>query len=376
MRFADEALPPALRDLRARVRAFLEAERVAGSFTPMVDSWTRFDAAFSLKCAEQGLLGMTLPRKYGGHGRSALERHVVVEEMLAAGAPVGAHWIADRQSGGQILEFGSEAARQRLLPRITEGRCFFSIGMSEPQAGSDLSAVRTRAERHGDHWRLLGRKIWTTNAHRSDYMVALARTSPPGPDRHAGFTQFIVDLKGAGVTVSPIADLGGEAEFNEVLLDGAPVADDFVLGTVGGGWALVMHELAAERSGPERFLSTFPLLVALVRRLGAEGGDAAAEAIGRLVAHLATLRAMSVTVAGMLAGGESPELEAVLVKDLGNGFEREVPEIARRLAPPRAAGDEYEAALARAVLRSPAFTLRGGTRELLRGVIARRLGSL
>ena len=135
----------------------------------------------------RGWIGMTWPTRYGGHERSALERYVVIEELLAAGAPVYAHWVADRQSGPLLLRFGSEEQRQTILPRIAAGECYFAIGMSEPDSGSDLASVRTRAERTNDGWRIDGTKVWTSNAHRSHYMIALCCTGPArrGPARRA-----------------------------------------------------------------------------------------------------------------------------------------------------------------------------------------------
>ena len=133
--------------VRAEVRAFLAAELEAGTFTTHVDTWlSGVDPAFSRKLGERGWLGMTWPKKYGGHERSAMERYAVTEELLAAGAPVAAHWIADRQSGPNLLAYGTEKQRQEILPRIAAGECFFVIGMSEPDSGSDLASIRTRAK--------------------------------------------------------------------------------------------------------------------------------------------------------------------------------------------------------------------------------------
>jgi alkylation response protein AidB-like acyl-CoA dehydrogenase len=368
--------------MRHRVREFLAGERAANRFTPHSNCWIHYDQEFSRRCGEHGFIGVIFPREYGGAGGTTLERYVVYEEMLAAGAPVGLHWIADRQSGPAILRHGSEVARRRVLPEIAAGRCCIGIGMSEAGAGSDLAAVRTRAERADGGWRITGSKLWTSHAHRSQYMIALVRTAPAGEDRHSGLTQFLIDMSTPGVQANPIADLTGGHDFNEVGLDDVFVSDDFVLGKPGDGWKLVMGELAFERSGPDRFLSTYALLVALIDRLRAQqqqGGASGANyaVVGQLVSHLATLRRMSTAVAGMLARGTTPEVEAALVKDLGTNFEQEIPKAARKLVdcmPQPHGSDAYAAALAEAVLASPSFTLRGGTREILRSIIARQLG--
>jgi alkylation response protein AidB-like acyl-CoA dehydrogenase len=378
-RFETLSLPPEAEETRRRARDFLRQELAEGRFAAHRTSWMSFDPAFSRRAAAAGFIGMTWPKRYGGQERSNLERFVVTEEMLAAGAPAGAHWIADRQSGPQILRHGSARAKETILPRIAAGECFFGIGMSEPDSGSDLAAVRTRAERVAEGWRLNGAKIWTSNAHRVHYLIALARSAPAGENRHAGLTQFIVDMARPGVEIRPIRNLAGGHEFNEVFFRDYFVPDDMVLGEPGDGWTMVTGELAFERSGPDRFLSDLRLLTALIDRVGPDPDRRAAAEIGRLVAHLAALRRMSASIAGLIESGASPAVEAALVKDVGTAFEREIPEVARRLVPTEASLDEEETdrfvdAMAHVLLHAPSFTIRGGTPEILRGVIARGLG--
>jgi alkylation response protein AidB-like acyl-CoA dehydrogenase len=360
------------------VREFLAAERAAGRYAPHRSSWSTFDADFSRRAGAAGFIGVTWPLEYGGQAQSSLVRFVVTEELLAAGAPCFAHWVADRQSGPQILRNGSERARREILPRICRGECYFGIGMSEPDSGSDLAAVRTRAVRADGGWLINGSKIWTSNAHRVHYLIALVRTGDAGEDRHGGLTQCIVDMAQPGVTVRPIHNLSGGHEFNEVHFRDYFVPDDMMVGAEGQGWALVTQELAFERSSPDRFLSDYRLLVELVERAGRTPDTWQAVEIGRLVAHLATLRRMSGAIAGLLDRGISPNVEAALVKDVGTGFEREIPEVARRLVPVQpsleAHDDVFAETLGHVVLHAPAYTLRGGTREILRGIIARGLG--
>ena len=171
--------PPRVAALRAEVRAFLAAERAAGAWTPRADVWlSGWDERFSAELGRRGWLGMTIPVEYGGRGASPLDRYVVTEELLAAGAPVAAHWIADRQIAPTLLRFGTEAQRRRYLPGIAAGTVFFGIGMSEPDAGSDLAAVRTRADRVDGGWELTGTKVWTSGAHHAHAFFALARSAP------------------------------------------------------------------------------------------------------------------------------------------------------------------------------------------------------
>ncbi|MDR5652776.1 acyl-CoA dehydrogenase family protein [Ruixingdingia sedimenti] len=370
----DDATFPAL---RAEVRAFLS--ETLGPGYPAAErarSWNGHDPDFSRKLGQRGWLGMTLPRAYGGHGRSAIERYVVIEELLAAGAPVAAHWIADRQSAPLILHHGTEDQRRTILPRIAAGECYFCIGMSEPDSGSDLAAVRTRALPEPGGFRVNGTKLWTTYAHKAHYMILFCRTDR-SDDRHGGTSQLLVDLTTPGISIRPILDIAGEHHFNEVAFDNVFLPETAVLGALGQGWTQVMGELAFERSGPDRFLSSFALVNELLRVLGTAPDLAARRAVGRLSAHLMVLRQMSQSVAGMLSRGENPALQATIVKDLGTTLEQQIPEIARSLIeaePIPGSADPFAATLARTLLAAPSFSLRGGTREILRGIIARGLG--
>lgn len=372
------SIPDADETLRPKVRALIAAHVLHRPIDDRVRSWMGIDAEFSRALGEAGLLGLTLPVEYGGGGRGPFARYVVVEELLAAGAPVGLHWIADRQSAQVILKFGSEDQKRSYLPRIARGEIFFCIGMSEPGAGSDLASVRSRAERTETGWRLTGQKIWTTGAHLCDHMIALVRTSGTAADRQQGLSQFIIDLKAPGVTIRGIEDATGHRDFNEVFFDGVELPADALLGKEGAGWAQVNAELAFERSGPERIWSSAVLLDAWIAHLKTVGaGEARAERVGAFMAQLAALRAMSIAVTGRLAAGEQPVVEASLLKDLGTGFEQAIPAaIADDLGghPDEAVAPGLRAALVDALALAPAYSLRGGTREILRGIIARGLG--
>lgn len=376
-------LPAATEQLRAQVREFLAKERAQGGFVPKCDVWlSGWDERFSQALGSRGWLGMTLPTEYGGHGRSALDRYVVTEELLAAGAPVAAHWVADRQVGPSLLRFGTEAQKKRYLPRIAAGECYFGIGMSEPDSGSDLASVRTKAVRVDGGWRLSGTKVWTSGAHHAHAFFVLARSAPvQDGDRHTGLSQFIVELDSPGVTINPIRLLTGAHHFNEVVLNEVFVPDELVLGEIGAGWHQVTSELSFERSGPERFLSTFPLLVALVGELSSSNperlGEAGLRELGSLVSRVWTLRRLSLGIAGLLEAGASADVAAALVKDLGTRYENEVIDAARLLVtipPDQDSESDFARLLAEAILHAPGFTLRGGTNEILRGVVARGLG--
>ena len=385
---------PELANLRASIREFLASDRAEFGWRPTVDAWlSSWDEQFSARLGDAGFLGLTIPREYGGHGLGHLHRYVVTEELVAAGAPVAAHWIADRQVAPGLLAYGSEEQRQRLLPKIAVGRYFSAIGMSEPQAGSDLAASAAKATKTDGGWVLSGTKVWTSGAHLAHQIVVLARTSPVDAERrHAGFSQFIVptdrgttpgslrSCPPGGITISPIVLMSGEHHFNEVTFDQVFISESNVLGEVGAGWQQVTAELSFERSGPERILTTAPLLTALIRALAARDDvdDHTAAAVGDLLARLISLRQLSASVARALADGQSPVNEAALVKDLGTRFEQESVELGADLfgylaadAPGRA---DVAALLDVARLHSPLFTLRGGTNEVLRGVVARGMG--
>ncbi|NOX51125.1 MAG: acyl-CoA dehydrogenase [Gammaproteobacteria bacterium] len=378
LQFDRVSLAPETQRLRAQVREFL-AEESAHFPKPNSDFVTGYDVEFSRKLALRGWIGMTWPKQYGGAERSFFERYVVTEELLAAGAPVSAHWIADRQSGPLLLRFGTQAQRQKYLPGITSGVDFFSIGMSEPDTGSDLASVRTTAVKDGGSYRINGTKIWTTDAHRNRYIICLVRTSAVSEIRHAGLSQIIVDLHNDGAQVRPIANMAGGEDFNEVVFEDVMVPADRIIGEPGSGWEQVTSELAYERSGPERFLSSFRVFVELVRACGPKPQPHQCAAIGRIASHIMTLRRMSISVAGMLQlqGNQENQdvgVEAALVKELGNSFEKVLPEIARLALDTDKLSNVFRETYEETMLLTPSFTLRGGTREILRGVIARGLG--
>lgn len=377
MHFAPTVLSPAEEELRHEVRQFLAEEMPPGR-RPDLGMAAGHDPDFSRKLAARGWVGMAIPPEYGGQGRSAVDRFLVTEELLAAGAPIGAHFVADRQTGPALLHFGTEEQRRRFLPSIAAGECWFSLGMSEPDAGSDLASVRTAATRTGGGWTVSGTKVWTTAAHLNHYFAVLCRTSPSDGDRHNGLSQLIVDLTSPGVKVSPIPYLDGSHHFNEVVLEDVFVSDDLVLGDVGSGWRQVTSELAYERSGPDRYLSTLNVVREFLReRSQQELEPEDARVVGRLAARIWTIRQLSLSVARSIDAHQAPALEAAIVKDIGTVFEQDSIEALRAAADteldPRR-GSLFQLLLAEAVLTGPAFTLRGGTTEVLRSIAAKGLG--
>lgn len=367
------ALPPSALKLRQEVREFLAEYADEWTILDRAHSWAAVDREFSRAVGKRGWIGMTWQKPWGS-GRSSFERFVLQEEMLAAGAPVGLHWVADRQSGPLILRVGTPEQQQRYLPGIASGDVSFCIGMSEPNAGSDLAAIESRADRDTGGWRLNGTKLWTTNAQYCQVMIGLFRTQGPAREmRQNGLTQFLIELDSPGIEVRPIPDLNGESHFNEVVFNDVFVSNERLLGIEGQGWAQVTSELALERSGSERFLSAFPLVAAAAAELSEPNVDNADLAtLGAMIAETAVLRSLSLMVAGKLERDEDPSYLAVITKDLGAELEQRTAPAVRSLfdVPPA----DLRKAIEHTVRSAPTFSLRGGAREILRGITARSLG--
>lgn len=375
------ALTAAELALREQVRTFLAERLPPGTFEPGLGMGAAVDPAFSAELGSRGWVGMAVPARYGGCDATAVDRFVVVEELLRWGAPVGQHWVADRQIAPVLLRYGTERQKQWLLPRICRGELCFCIGMSEPDAGSDLAAVRTRGVRTPGGWAVSGVKVWTTNAMHADFMIVLCRTGEGV--RHEGLSRLLIDMHSPGVTVRPIPYLdGGTDHFAEVVLDGVSVSDEMVVGEIGQGWAQNTTELAFERSGPDRWISTFLLVQEFIREWPElAGGPAGSRLIGELAARYWVLRRLSLAVARAIDSGGAPSAEAALIKELGTRFEQDVVTALRELLDRElVCGQEqaqqpslFERLLRRAVLDAPSFTIRGGTNEVLRSVVAKAL---
>ncbi|MEO9139495.1 MAG: acyl-CoA dehydrogenase family protein [Jatrophihabitans sp.] len=370
MRFEHVVETTAQRGLRTEVREFLDRELPAERRTSLGMGGGGHDPEFSRLLGDQGWVGMAIPVEYGGRGATAVDRLIVTEELLAAQAPIGAHWVADRQTGPSVVRFGSPQQRAELLPGICAGTSYWAIGMSEPDSGSDLASVRTRARRVPGGWRVDGRKVWTTAAHLSHYFVVQCRTSGEPMDRHVGLSQLIVDLSAVGVAIRPIRTMDGQYDFCEVVLDDVFVPDERVLGEIGDGWHQVTSELSLERGGPERWMSVWGLFTAAVEEL-----DAEPRVLGRLATRFRVLHELSLSVARMIDAGRHPVAEAAIAKAMGTTFEQEVVEVVRDLAERDIdpAGKRLDDLLTRTMLGAPTFTIRGGTTEVLRGIVGKEL---
>lgn len=366
-------------DLQQQVRAFLLENLPQGGFEPGLGLDCGYDVEFSKLLAKQGWVGMSIPRRYGGQSRHAVDRFIVTEELLRWGAPVSYHWVADRQTAPVILRFGSEQQKERFLPPICRGEISFCIGMSETEAGSDLAAVRTRAIRAAGGWVLNGTKIWTSGAHHGDWIVVLCRTSTDEADRHSGLSQFMVDLRGDGVKVNTIPFLDGSARFGEVVLTEVFVPDSLVLGGLGEGWVQNTSELGYERGGPDRWLSTYGLLEAFIREHANVAPSMATQTvIGELTAKYWALRRLSLAISRKIDRNEAAAAQSALVKEMGTRFEQDVIVALHGLIdlePTLPSDSLFERLLYSATLGGPSFTIRGGTIEILRSVASKGMSA-
>jgi len=375
-------LTAAQKAFRREVREFL-AERCPP--TPhgiREDGWvTGFSREFSRELGRRGWIGVTWPRAYGGQERSALERLILTEELLRAGAPVGAHWLGDRQVGPAILAHGSEAQRRAFLPQIAAGALVFCVALSEPAAGSDLAAVSTLALEQESGFVIRGQKVWTSFAHQADYCYLVARTDPAAP-RHRGLSEFVVDMRTPGIVVRPLVDMLGEHHFNEVFFDDVRVGREALIGRLHRGWYQIAAQLDFERSGIERVISNWPLLadaLALLRGTPALRDPVVRDRLAALHVDLEVARLLVYrTAATVDGGGRVPNVEAAMSKLFGTELEQRVAETVSSLLGmaglllPGAPGAPLGGRAARSALYAPAYTIQGGTSHVLRNIIAQR----
>jgi alkylation response protein AidB-like acyl-CoA dehydrogenase len=366
-----ERAPVDLDQLRHEVQAFLVDARTTGAFRPAVDCWLRgFDLGFSRELAARGWLGVTWPERFGGRNWPNAARFVITEELLRFGAPITAHWMGDRQIGPSLLRYGTPELQQEFLPKIVAAEVTFCICMSEPDAGSDLAALASRAEPADGGWLVNGTKIWTSHAQHASHGYLLARTSRE-EKRHDGLTEFIIDMDWPGITVTPVADMSGGRHFNEVAFRNVFVPAGRVLGEIGHGWRQVTEQLSFERGGPERVLTAYPLLEHVVAQVA--GQPHLHAELGEIIARLRTLRHLALSLTGALDRGEAPVQQAAALKVVGTEFEQRVVDFAARALDVEAdpLGDGTARLLADAITASPGFTIRGGATAVLLSILAK-----
>jgi len=329
------------------------------------DSWLiGTSREFSLELAERGWLGMTWPVNEGGHGRSALERFVVFEALIGTGAPLATSWFADRQIGPTLLQFGTPEQRRRFLPDIVAGTSAWSIGMSEPDAGSDVASIRTRAERDGDDWIVSGTKVWTSGAADADWCYVIARTDPDAPP-HAGLSELIVDLHSPGISISPITDMTGNRHFCEVVYTDVRVPGDNLVGEENGSFRQVMRQMEHERGGIDRLVSNRALFDDLLSL-----ADTADPLVRQEIAELETGYRIGRHLVLREVLGQAPAGFSAATKTFCTEFEQRVSDFCTRVA---GADAMLSSRVARNSCYAPAYTIMGGTTNILRNIIGERI---
>jgi alkylation response protein AidB-like acyl-CoA dehydrogenase len=357
------SLPPQVAALGAEAR---EVGRTAAAGREVTeDSWLiGTSREFSRELARRGWLGMTWPTEWGGGGRSPLERFAVVEALVSEGAPIATSWFADRQIGPTLLQFGTDAQRSRWLPEIAAGESAWCIGMSEPDAGSDVASIRTRAVRRGDGWVVDGAKVWTSGAAGADWCYLIARTDPDAPP-HAGLSELVVDMRAAGVEVRPIRDATGNEHFCEVLLDGVAVPAANLVGTENGSFRQVMRQMEHERGGIDRLVSNRRLHLDAVRR-----ADTSDPRVRQRLARMHTMYLLGRLMVLREVLGQAPPGWSAVTKTLCTEFEQEVADFCAAVAGPEAL---LWNRISRGVCYAPAYTLMGGTTQVLRNILGERV---
>jgi alkylation response protein AidB-like acyl-CoA dehydrogenase len=337
------------------------------------DSWlVGTSREFSQELAARNWLGMTWPVEQGGGGRTALERFIVFEALIAEGAPVATSWFADRQIGPTLLQFGTQQQRDRWLPDIISGTSAWCIGMSEPTAGSDVAALQTSAVRvsesdgaaNNNVWRVNGQKVWTSGAAQADWCYLIARTDPTAPP-HAGLSEFVIDMTTPGIEVRPILDATGNAHFCEVFFTDVQVPADHLVGTLNGSFKQVMRQMEHERGGIDRLVSNRALYLDAVKQADMSDprirDEFAALESGYTIGRLLVLREVL---------QQAPAGFSAATKTLCTEFEQRVAEFCVRVAGAEAM---CSGRVARNICYAPAYTIMGGTTNILRNIVAERM---
>jgi len=338
------------------------------------DSWiVGHSKEFARELGDRGWLGMTWPTEEGGHGRTALERFVVFEALIAEGAPVAAAWFADRQMGPTLLQFGTPEQRARWLPGIVAGTSMWCIGMSEPDAGSDVASLRTRATRDGSEWVVNGQKVWTSGAAFSDWCYLVARTDPDAPP-HQGLSEFVVDMRASGISVSPIIDMTDNRHFCEVLFEDVRVPADHLVGELNGSFRQLMRQMEHERGGIDRLVSNRAMYRDVLASGLVDGSD---RRIRQAVAELETGYRIGRLLVLRETLHQAPRSFSAATKTFCTEYEQRVASFCARVAGPAAllwgAENGLAGRIARNICYAPGYTIMGGTTQILRNIIGERV---
>ncbi|MBI2831192.1 MAG: acyl-CoA dehydrogenase family protein [Chloroflexi bacterium] len=371
---------------RKEVRDFLEGEIKQGLWKPAIDSWiVSYNPEFSKRVAARGWIGLHWPKEYGGKGYSAIHRLVLTEEMLRYGAPAALHWFADRQIGGAILTYGTEEQKKELLPMIIKAEAFVGLGLSEPQAGSDLASLQTKATEDGDFYVIDGQKIWTSGGSYINWMYMVARTDPAAP-KARGISEFFFSAKTPGITIRPIVDITGDAHFNEVFFDGVRIPKTCMIGQKNKGFYQVLHQLDYERSGMERLMGNYPVFESLIKfcketkRKGKPLSEdpLVRDKLAQLKLEFEIGRLHMYRVALVMDEGRAPNWESCMSKAYGTSFEQRLASTAIQILGmygqlhPDSKWVPMSGLAYTSYLASRGYSLQAGTTEILKNVLAQR----
>jgi alkylation response protein AidB-like acyl-CoA dehydrogenase len=329
------------------------------------DSWINgFSAEFAKELAALGWIGLTWPEEFGGGGRPPIDRLIIGEELIAAGAPIAAMWFADRQMGPTLIAFGRPDQQQAFLPGILAGESTWSIGMSEPEAGSDLASLKTSARNDGDEWVIDGQKIWTSFGAVADFCYLICRTSTDGPP-HQGISEIIVPMDTPGIDVRPITDMTTNRHFCEVFFDGVRVPTSNLVGTEGGAFKQTMRQLEHERGGIDRLVSNHALY-----RIAVERADTSDPLVRQSIAALETAYRIGRILVAREVLRQAPAGFSAATKCFCTEHEWRVAEfVAGVLGPEATLWSDVTAGL----MYAPGYTIMGGTSNVMRNILGERV---
>ncbi len=371
---------------RLEVRKFLEEEIRQGLWQPTCDAWIMgHNPEFSKRVAKQGWIGLTWPKELGGQGRSFIDRLILTEEMLRYGAPAACHWFADRQIGGAIVHYGTEEQKKELLPMILKGEAYVGLGMSEPDAGSDLASLKTRAVEDGDDYIIDGQKTWTSGGSHMNWIYLVARTDPDAP-KHRGISEFFFETSLPGVDVQPIADITGGVHFNEVFFENVRIPKKSLIGEKNKGFYQILNQLDYERSGMERLMANYPLFDTLIKytRETKRKGKPLSEdptirpKLAQLQIEFEIGRLHMYRVATVMDEGRAPNWESSMSKAYGTAFEQRLAATAIEILglygqlSPQSKLAPMQGMAYHSYLSSKGYSLQAGTTEVLKNILALR----
>jgi alkylation response protein AidB-like acyl-CoA dehydrogenase len=382
----DLTYPPEAESFRGEIRAWLEENLPEGwfdeGFELRGEERKRFNEEWTAKLHEGGWICASWPEEYGGKGLSVMENVVLNEEFARARAPMRADFFGDTLVGPTILQWGTEEQKKEFLPKILRGQISWCQGFSEPEAGSDLASLKTKAVLDGDEWVINGQKVWTTQAQYADFIFLLARTDPDAP-KHKGISYLLVPMRQSGIEIRPIVQITGDSEFNEVFFDGARTGRDEVVGDVNDGWRVAMGTLAFERGASTlgqqmAFRNELDAIVDVARRTGVADDPVMRQ---RLVQAHIGLELMRLGALRTLAGSERGALgrEAMVTKLHWATVHRGLGELAMDVLGAAATvcgedtGGKYDPTpLQRLFLFTRADTIYGGSNQIQRNIIGER----